>query len=475
MKRSELVLIPSPRIGHLVSSIEMAKILVNQDERLSMTIFIIKLPFDTDIARYTKSLSQSSIPRIKFIEFDQDEASSLKQFSLNLLFESIESHKGKLRDVLVDISNCETSKLVGVIIGMFCCSMLDVINEFEVPSYVFYTSSAAFLGLTFHFQRLVNDFHEDVTKYKDKNSDLAIPTYVNPVPIKVMPGLFFDKEEGKLFLDLARRYRETKGIIVNSFLELESHAVQVLSKDPNIPPVYAIGPVLNLESEVKNESELILKWLGIQPEGSVIFLCFGSSGSFSVKQVKEIAYALENSGHRFLWSLRRPPSEGKLEVPGDYESLEQVLPNGFLKRTAEMGKVIGWAPQVAVLSHSAVGGFVSHCGWNSTLESVWFGVPMATWPIYAEQQVNAFQLVKDLEIAVEIKMDYKKDFGMKTSEILNAELLEERIRCLMDCENEIRKRVKEMQRKSRLALKEGGSSYFSTRSFIDNVVVSTNL
>lgn len=130
--------------------------------------------------------------------------------------------------------------------------------------------------------------------------------------------------------------------------------------------------------------------------GDFLFLYFGSMGCFSGDQLKEIASALEHSGCRFLWSLRRPPPKGKFEPPTNYENLEEVLPQGFLQRTSEVGKIIGWAPQMAILSHPAVGGFVLHCGWNSTLESIWFGVPMAGWPLFAEQQVNTFQVVEDL-------------------------------------------------------------------------------
>ncbi|XP_071905974.1 anthocyanidin 3-O-glucosyltransferase 6-like [Coffea arabica] len=126
---------------------------------------------------------------------------------------------------------------------------------------------------------------------------------------------------------------------------------------------------------------------------------FSRDGPLSINysdQVKEIAYALEHTEYQFLWSLRTPPPKGKFEYPGEYENLEEVLPEGFLQRAAGVGKVIGWAPQAAVLSHPAVGGFVSHYGWNSTLESVWYGVPMATWPLYAKQQVNAFLMLKEL-------------------------------------------------------------------------------
>ncbi|KAE8690105.1 Anthocyanidin 3-O-glucosyltransferase 6 [Hibiscus syriacus] len=117
----------------------------------------------------------------------------------------------------------------------------------------------------------------------------------------------------------------------------------------------------------------------------------------------------EQSGHRFLWSLRRPEEavKGMMRIPTDYENMAEVLPEGFLDRTADIGKVIGWAPQAAILGHPATGGFISHCGWNSTLESIWFGVPMVAWPLFAEQQLNALTLVEELGLAVEIKMDYR--------------------------------------------------------------------
>ena len=139
----------------------------------------------------------------------------------------------------------------------------------------------------------------------------------------------------------------------------------------------------------------------------------------------------------------------------DYANLEEVLPEGFLDRTMNIRKVIGWAPQVAVLTHSAIGGFVSHCGWNSILESIWYGVPVATWPLYAELQLNAFQLVKDLGLAVEIKMDYHKD----SDSIVSAQEIEVGLKNLMNIDNELSKKMEEMKRISRKVMIEGGSSH----------------
>ncbi|XP_047323039.1 UDP-glycosyltransferase 71A15-like [Impatiens glandulifera] len=281
------------------------------------------------------------------------------------------------------------------------------------------------------------------------------------------------------YLDLVRSLRRAKGIVVNTFYDVEPEAIEAILNDEGSPPIYPVGPILNLNKSVGEKRDDIVQWLDQQPPSSVIFLCFGSMGSFEDAQVKQMAIAIERSGHRFLWSVRRPPtsSGGKPWLTSEYNELEleEVMPEGFFTRTAEIGKVIGWAPQVDVLGHKAVGGFVTHCGWNSTMESLWFGVPTASWPLYAEQQANAFQMIKVLDLAVEIKMDYRKNWTKGGEEIVvEAGIIENALRQLMDEENsrenqDRRKRVKEMSEKSRKAVQEGGSSYLSLGRFIDDI------
>ena len=188
----------------------------------------------------------------------------------------------------------------------------------------------------------------------------------------------------------------------------------------------------------------------------MVFLCFGGGGgAFNKDQIKEIANGLENSGFRFLWTLRQPPPKGLLALPSDYVNFEDVMPEGFLDRTSRIKRIIGWAPQVAILSHPAIGGFVSHCGWNSILESIWFGVPIATWPMFAEQQFNSFQLVREFKIGVELKLDYNQETN---TNLINAQEIESAIRCLMDDCNNIRVKMTYMKEKCRKALMEGGGS-----------------
>jgi len=123
-----------------------------------------------------------------------------------------------------------------------------------------------------------------------------------------------------------------------------------------------------------------LEWLDTQPDSSVVYVSFGSVAVLSVVQIQELVLGLEESGERFLLVLRPPHNPDNLPL----------LSEGFEERMKGRGFVhIGWAPQLYVLSHRALGGFLTHCGWNSTLESICRGVPMLTWPIQAEQAMNA--------------------------------------------------------------------------------------
>ncbi|KAL6976023.1 hydroquinone glucosyltransferase [Sarracenia purpurea var. burkii] len=474
-KMVELVFIPTPLTGHLVTTVEMAKLLVGRNHRLSITILIMRLPFDSKISSYT--LSE---PRLKFVNLPLDESTAeLISNGADLLSKFVNWNKNHVRNAVLEMIDrfSESTRLVGFVIDMLCTPMIDVANEFEVPTYVYFTSSGAALGLMLHLQTLKDDHNQDVTELENSDAELVVPTFVNPFPAKLLPSKALDKQVGSaVYLSIARRFRETKGIIVNTFQELEFHAVKSLSDDDKIPPIYPVGPVINLEGESNNgrnhQSEAIMRWLDNQPPSSVVFLCFGSMSSFDEEQVKEIAVALERSGQRFLWSLRRPPPNGMTGFPDEYENPKEVLPEGFLDRTAETGKVIGWAPQVAVLSHPAVGGYVSHCGWNSTLESLWCGVPIAAWPTHAEPQLNAFLLVKEFGMAVEIKLDYVVDLSLESKIIVTAAEIEGGIRRLMegDTSTEIRKKVKEMSEKSRIAMIEGGSSYNFLGRFIEDVM-----
>ncbi|KAL3646212.1 hypothetical protein CASFOL_011392 [Castilleja foliolosa] len=472
MTNFELIFIPSIGLSHLVSTVETAKLLLARDARLSITILIMKLPNDQTIDKYTQTTNIPNPSRFRFLNIPNHDF-TIDTSSKMFVFDFINSRDTHIRNIITDRINQPNCRLAGLVLDMFCTKFIDVADEFTLPSYVFFTSGACSLGLFNHLVSLKFEHNQDLTQYKNSDSEITIPTLSIPLPTKMLPAPFVS--EGPMptiFLKNFKRLMETKGVMVNTFYELEPFAVQSLLKDEKGPRVYPVGPILSLTNDESKKNHDINTWLDDQPKSSVVFLCFGTMGSFEPEQVKEIALALENSGKRFLWSLRKPSEKGNTKIyPTEYEDFNEVLPEGFLERTKGVGRVIGWAAQVAVLAHPAVGGFVSHCGWNSTLESVWFGVPVATFPLYAEQQLNAFLLVKEMEMAEAIRIDYQRDLrGETPSEIVGAEEIEAAIRRLMAEGSGVRGKVKEMQRKSRAALVEGGSAYKAQGDFIEDVI-----
>lgn len=473
----EIVLIPAVGAGHLAPMVELGKVLVSQDDRISITVFIMELPSKSKFDFYTETLlSNQPPPRMRFVHLALDKTTSehLRYMPQGIsILELVQVNMPRVKE----FCNSESAdRIAAIMVDMFCSPFIDVATELGIPSYAFFTSNSAFLSLSFYLQTIHDDDNQDFTEFKGFDIELPVPGFMNPVPAKVLPSVTFDKGPWgtSIFIDTPRKLRQTKGILVNTFEELESHTIKCLSEDSRLPPIYAVGPVLNLNGQGCNDEndfeqyKAIMTWLDNQPPTSVVFLCFGSRGSFEAEQVAEIAHALEQSGHPFLWALRGPPLKENMESSSEYVDLTDLLPEGFLDRTKEMGKVIGWAPQIAVLSHPAVGGFVSHCGWNSTMESLWCGVPIATWPLYAEQQMNAFEMVKEWGLAIEIKLDYQSDDPIT----ITAEEIKSAIKQLMEGGKsvELKRKVKAMKEASRRAVVEGGSSYTNAGRFIEEIL-----
>lgn len=461
MTKYEVVFISTPTIGNMVPTVEFANHLTKHHPQLSATILVITIPKLPLVNTYLQSRSSSST-NLRFIHLPTVDPPAPDQYQSFIAYISllIQKHKTNIKNTLLDLIKTDSVKLAALFVDMFSTTIIDVANEVSVPCYLFFASPASFLGFTLHLPKL-----ESV----ESETEFEIPSFRNPIPKQVLPNMVLkwkSEEDAYSWISYhAGRYRETKGIVVNTLQELEPYALQSLYDDSQLPPVYTIGPVIDLVGPAEWDPNpvqynYIMEWLDLQPLASVVFLCFGSLGSLEVKQVEKIAIGLERAGVRFLWALRGPPKAQSAD-PRDYTSYDNVLPDGFLERTAGMGIVCGWVPQAKVLAHKAVGGFVSHCGWNSILESLWYGVPIATWPVYAEQQMNALQMVRELGLAVEIRLDYRVG-----GDLVQAEEVENGVHTLMNGSDEIRRKVKDMREKCRVALMENGSSYTNLMSLI---------
>ncbi|XP_078149757.1 malvidin galactosylase UGT88C3-like isoform X2 [Carex rostrata] len=357
------------------------------------------------------------------------------------------------------------SPISGLIVDMFATDAIDVAKELNIPSYIYFTSTATFLSLLLHLS--TPQVKNDKVDFSEVE-EICVPN-LTPIPsISMPPALLHRKSASyKTLVYHTNRCMEAKGIIINSNVHIETKAVEALAhgsvtqlKPGKIfPEMYPIGPVISF-SEYNREAHECLKWLDKQPAKSVVYVSFGSNIAFEVSQVRQIATGLEQSGHRFLWVLRKLGKGGPTDA-----NLEELLAEGYLERTKEIGMVWpSWAPQNKILSHRSIGGFVTHCGWNSILESLWFGVPMIPFPIYAEQHLNAFQLVNVMHVAVSLEF-HEKDMGFVT-----ATELERAIKRLMDAGSvegqRVRDRAEEMKLACRKAVQREGVSYVHLQKLV---------
>nr|XP_043609201.1 zeatin O-glucosyltransferase-like [Erigeron canadensis] len=254
---------------------------------------------------------------------------------------------------------------------------------------------------------------------------------------------------------------DSSRVIEGEFLEyLEREEISGKKK------IWAVGPVNPVHTSdvtvLDKNRHKCLQWLDKQPVNSVIYVSFGTTTTFTDDQIRELAIGLERSEQRFIWVVRAADR-------GDMVGLKDrlvTLPDGFEERVKGKGLIErGWAPQLEILDHSATGGFMSHCGWNSSMESISMGVPMATWPMHSDQPRNAVLITEVLKIGVVVK-DWER-----RNELVTALAVEKAVITLLGSRQgyEMRKRAAKFGDDIKLSMIEGGASRLEMDSFISYI------
>ncbi|XP_016549607.2 putative UDP-rhamnose:rhamnosyltransferase 1 [Capsicum annuum] len=197
--------------------------------------------------------------------------------------------------------------------------------------------------------------------------------------------------------DMYRLGVTTKGLdatIVRHCYEFEGQWLKLLEDMHGIPviPTGLMPPIVDKgSSDEKNESWISIKeWLDEKSKGSVVYVALGSEVTVGQSEIDELALGLELSGLSFFWVLRKTLESGL------------KLPDGFEERTKGRGVVWkSWAPQLKILSHDSVGGFLTHCGWSSIIEGLMFGHPLIMLPFLVDQGLNA-RILEDKGVGVEV-------------------------------------------------------------------------
>lgn len=255
--------------------------------------------------------------------------------------------------------------------------------------------------------------------------------------------------------------RKAQCVLFTSFYELEACVIDALRAEFSCP-VYPVGPSIPyMTLEEKPKKPILLdgsekdyfNWLDSQPKNSVLYVSLGSFLSVSSSQLDEIAMGLHASETRFLWVAR-----------GDSSRVQEM--------SGVMGLVLPWCDQLKVLCHPSVGGFLTHCGWNSTLESVFAGVPMLTFPLAWDQPPDSRLIVDAWKVGLSLKEKVGKD------NVVGREQIAKTIKRLMEDtveSREIRRRAAELRAASHRAIEEGGSSCTNFNSFVRDLLVGHNV
>ncbi|KAG2551168.1 hypothetical protein PVAP13_9KG380700 [Panicum virgatum] len=300
------------------------------------------------------------------------------------------------------------------------------------------------------------------------NTDILIPHTELPEFVRSQEIL-----DGPVMDRITSSIKRCAGRAVNTFYDLEQGYCDIFASSIKTLPSYFVGPLaLQPAAEAPAEtttgdsagaghSPPCIEWLDRMPSRSVVFLCFGSLTHVSDAQLVELALGLEASGKPFLWAIRKDTWSP---------------PDGWMDRVGERGMLVrGWAPQTQILEHQAVGAFVTHCGWNSVLETVSAGVPALTWPMDFEQFIIERLLTEVLEIGERL---FPEGAGVRSTrpqehDLVTAEVVAQAVTKFMEPGGRgdaARRRVKELSARAHAAVAEGGSSHRDLHRLIHDLV-----
>ncbi|XP_022156855.1 7-deoxyloganetin glucosyltransferase-like [Momordica charantia] len=361
---------------------------------------------------------------------------------------------------------------VSCVIGDGCMSFsVQAALQFGIPIAQFWPVSACSLIGFMHFRELVE---RGVTPFKDESylTNGCLETIIDWIPgmknirLKDLPSFIRTTDPNDIFLNFFIQQMKwtpkASAIILNTYDALDQEVLDALSCF--LPPIYTIGPLhlfarqINgggLEEIATNlweENGECINWLDSKESNSVIYINFGSLTVMTLHHLTEFAWGLANSKKPFLWIIR----------PDLVDDGSIILPHDFLEETKERGMIASWCSQEEVLKHPSIKGFLTHNGWNSTMESISAGVPMISRPFFGDQQTTCRYCCVEWGIALEIDDDVKRD------------QVESCIKELMEGKKgeEMKKNIMELKRKAKESYIPGGSSYLNFDKLVVEILLS---
>ncbi|XP_055833837.1 7-deoxyloganetin glucosyltransferase-like [Solanum dulcamara] len=476
LDKPHAVCIPYPAQGHVSAMLKLAKILSHKGFHITFVYT------EYNHRRLLKSRGPDSLKGLPYFRFetipdglppcDADSTQDIPP----LCESTTTTCLGPFKELLTKLNDTCSSNVppVSCIFSDGCMSfILDAAQDLGIPPVFFWTYAACGTLGYMHYCNLVD---KGYIPLKDESclTNGYLETTLDWIPgmkdvrLRDLPSFLRtanpDDYMIKFTLQEAERSKQyASAIVVNTFEALEKEVLESLQT--LVPPVYVIGPLhlllkhvddenlMDLGSNLWKEEPKCLEWLDSKKPNSVVYVNFGSITVMTLNHLIEFAWGLANSQLDFLWIIRPDIVLGE----------QAVLPPEFMEETKERGRLVSWCQQEQVLNHPAIGGFLTHSGWNSTLESISSGVPMICWPFFAEQPTNCWFCCTKLGIGMEINNNVKRDE------------VEALVRELMTGEKgkEMKKRALEWKKLAEEAVKKpAGSSYVNIDKLINEILLS---
>ncbi|KAI5429286.1 hypothetical protein KIW84_034054 [Lathyrus oleraceus] len=363
-----------------------------------------------------------------------------------------------------------------IVTDMMYAWTVEAAAKLGVPR-IYYYSSSYFSNCAANFIMKYRP-HDNLVSDTHKFTIPGLPHTIEMTSLQIPVWLREKNAVTAYFEPIFKSEERSYGTLYNSFHELESD-YEKLNKTTMGIKSWSVGPVSawankdderktnrgQREKNIGNETEL-LNWLNSHQNESILYVSFGSLTRLFHVQIVELVYGLENSCHNFIWVVRK----------NDVDDSENIFLQDFEERMKESKKgyiIWNWAPQLLILDHPAIGGIVTHCGWNSILESLSVGLPMITWPMFAEQFYNEKLLVDVLKIGVPVGAKVNK-FWLGTVEeiVVRREEIAKAVENLMGSgeeSKEMRMRAKKLGDAAKRSIEEGGDSYNNLLQLIDEL------
>ncbi|KAJ7965730.1 Glycosyltransferase [Quillaja saponaria] len=423
-KKPHAVCIPYPAQGHINPMLKLAKLLYSKG------FYITFVNTEYNHKRLLKSRGPNSLDGLPSFHFETipdglpetdvdvtQDVPSLCDSTTKTCLLPFKNLLSKLNDDASKSSD-DVPPVTCIVSDGVMSFTVDAARELGIPEVLFWTTSACGFACYVQYRRLLDT---GITPLQDSSyvTNGYLENVIDWIPgiknirLRDIPSFIRTTDPDDIMLRFVpnecERAQKASAIILNTFDSLEHDVLEAFSSI--LPPVYSIGPLNLLTNQVtdkdlksigsnlwKEEPECLV-WLDSKAPNSVVYVNFGSITVMTNEQLIEFAWGLANSKQEFLWVIRPDL------VAGD----TAVLPPEFVAETKNRGLLANWCPQEQVLSHPSIGGFLTHSGWNSTIESVSGGVPMICWPFFAEQQTNCRFSCTEWGMGMEIEGDVKRD------------------------------------------------------------------